>query len=152
MTNIRPQPVRRHRLTIYVRSFGSLAIVIMLFSPSALFAAKPKAVPTRPGFHSEFRFDETVVSTPARLVVNNSGPEARPTVYVVGLPDTAQSPVPLTCGLALNGVRLAERLLSESVLILYPDGTGKWGYQMGFQSFRMPDIRDGRRIDPRTLL
>ncbi len=35
-------------------------------------------------------------------------------------------------------MRLAERLLSESVLILRPDGTGQWGYWPGFEIFRLP--------------
>ena len=51
-----------------------------------------------------------------------------------------------TQGVALNGVRLTEDLLSESVLILRPNGTGTWGYHAGFDIFREPQFQDGRRI------
>lgn len=97
-------------------------------------------------------FDVTVEHMPQELIVENLWPSAAPTVYVVGLPDRRTTPARLTAGLSLNGVRLTETLLSESVLILYPDGSGKWGYRAGFDIFREPDFRDGRRIDPRTLV
>jgi len=84
--------------------------------------------------------------------VNNAGPPVVPTVYVVGRPDRTVQPVRKTKGLTLDSVRLTETLLSESVLILRPDGTGSWGYHAGFDIFREPDFRDGRRIDPRTLV
>jgi len=97
-------------------------------------------------------FDVTVDDLPATLAVRNDWPAAAPTVYLVGLPDRQSDPVRLSRGLTLNGVRLTESLLSESVLVLYPDGTGKWGYHAGFDIFREPDIRAGTRIDPRTLV
>ena len=75
-----------------------------------------------------------------------------PTVFVVGRPDRKVEPVRKTKGITLDGVRLTETLLSESVLILRPDGTGSWGYHAGFDIFREPEFRDGQRIDPRTLV
>ena len=86
------------------------------------------------------------------VTVANPGPSIAPTVYIVGQPDRTTSPVRKTKGVTLNGVRLAETLLSESVLILRPDGTGSWGYHAGFDIFRGPEFRDGKRIDPRTLV
>lgn len=98
------------------------------------------------------QLDVTLDRIPQELTVRNDWPEDTPTVYLIGLPDREADPVRITRGLSLNGVRLAEGLLSESVLILYPDGTGKWGYHAGFDIFREPDIRDGKRIDPRSLV
>ena len=97
-------------------------------------------------------FDTTVTETPCRLTVENGWPPDTPAVYVVGVPDRDREPVRLTKGVTLNGVRLTETLLSGSVLILRPNGTGRWGYHAGFDIFREPDIRDGKRIDPRTLV
>ena len=86
------------------------------------------------------------------IAVDNPGPSVVPTVYVVGQPDRTIEPVGKTKGVTVDGVRLTETLLSESVLILRPDGTGSWGYHAGFDIFREPDFRDGKRIDPRTLV
>ena len=96
--------------------------------------------------------DATVDETPCSLTVENAWPPDTPTVYVVGIPDRDSDPVRLTKGVTLNGVRLTETLLSGSVLILRPNGTGQWGYHAGFDIFREPDIRDGKRVDPRTLV
>jgi hypothetical protein len=104
------------------------------------------------GYPAAAEFDVTLDAMPQELTVRNDWPEDTPTVYLVGLPDREADPVRITRGLSLNGVRLTEGLLSESVLILYPDGTGKWGYHAGFDIFREPDIRNGKRIDPRTLV
>ena len=57
-----------------------------------------------------------------------------------------------TKGLRINGVQLTETLLSESVLILHPDGTGHWGYHAGFDFFREPQFKDGQRVDPKSLV
>lgn len=97
---------------------------------------------------AEILLDQSEIST----TVNNPGPPVVPTVYVVGRPDRTAQPVRMTKGLTLDGVRLSETLLSESVLILQPNGTGSWGYHAGFDIFREPDFRDGQRIDPRTLV
>jgi len=86
------------------------------------------------------------------VIVENPGPPVVPTVYIVGQPDRTTSPVRKTKGVTLNDVRLTDTLLSESVLILRPDGTGSWGYHAGFDIFREPEFRDGKRIDPRTLV
>ena len=116
------------------------------------------------GFIAEFALHETrdaveafargeyAVAEKVMLAVENPGPEVVPTVYLVGLPDRASDPVRKTKGLALDGVRLTETLLSESVLILYPEGAGRWGYHAGFDIFREPQFEDGRRIDPRSLV
>lgn len=101
-----------------------------------------------PAGEAEIRLDRPQKST----TVDNPGPPVVPTVFVVGRPDRTVQPVRKTKGLTLDGVRLTETLLSESVLILRPDGTGSWGYHAGFDIFREPDFRDGRRIDPRTLV
>ncbi len=106
-----------------------------------------------PGSHlTAAEFDVRIGQNPQKLVVENPWPQDTPTVYIVGRPDTQRDPVRLTKGVTLNGIRMTERLLSESVLILYPNGTGKWGYHAGFDIFREPDFRDGERIDPRTLV
>ena len=84
--------------------------------------------------------------------VENSGPAVKPTIVVVGRVDRSSDPVRKTKGLKLNGVRLTETMLSESVLILRPDATASWGYHAGFDIFREPHYRNGRRIDPRTLV
>jgi len=86
------------------------------------------------------------------IAVDNLGPPIVPAIYVVGQPDRTMQPVGKTKGVTVDGVRLTETLLSESVLILRPDGTGSWGYHAGFDIFREPDFRDGKRIDPRTLV
>jgi hypothetical protein len=86
------------------------------------------------------------------LVVETAGPPVEPVLYLVGLPDRASNPVRKTRGFALNGVRLCETLLSESVLIFYPDGLARWGYYPGFDIFREPQFQNGQRIDPRTLV
>ena len=97
---------------------------------------------------AEIPLNQPRVST----TVDNPGPPVVPTVYVVGRPDRAVQPVRKTKGLTLDGVRLTETLLSASVLILRPDGTGSWGYHAGFDIFREPELRDGQRIDPRSLV
>ena len=97
-------------------------------------------------------FDRSFSSLPAEIDVENPGPPVTPTIYVVGIPDRSADPVRKTKGVALNGLRLSEDLLSESVLILRPDGTGRWGYHTGFDIFREPQFEDGRRIDPRILV
>lgn len=89
---------------------------------------------------------------PGEISFENRGPPVTPTIYVVGMPDRSFDPVRKTQGVVLNGVRLTEDLLSESVLILRPNGTGNWGYHAGFDIFREPQFQDGRRIDPRTLV
>lgn len=90
--------------------------------------------------------------SPQTLVVENPGPAVTPALYIVGRPDRSTKPPRKTKGITLNGVRLTESLLSESVLILRPDGSGSWGYHAGFDIFREPHFRNGRRIDPRTLV
>ena len=97
-------------------------------------------------------FDRLYTQLPGEIRVENPGPPVTPTIYVVGLPDRSVDPVRKTQGVTLNGVRLTEELLSESVLILRPNGTGTWGYHTGFDIFREPQFQDGRRIDPRTLV
>jgi len=101
-----------------------------------------------------------ITQTPHELRIVNEFPADTPTVFVVGTPDTDCQPWRLTKGLTLNGVRLTERLLSESVLILRPDGTGQWGYWPGFDIFRLPSEKPPRetveygkyRFDPITKL
>jgi hypothetical protein len=97
-------------------------------------------------------FDRSFSTLPGEIEIENPGPPVTPTVYVVGMPDQSADPVRKAKGIALNGVRLSENLLSESVLILRPNGTGQWGYHTGFDIFREPQFEDGRRIDPRTLV
>ncbi|NOX54374.1 MAG: hypothetical protein GXP27_08000, partial [Planctomycetes bacterium] len=104
------------------------------------------------GIGSAEEVDARLEKMPAELTVKNPGPAVTPTLYLIGMPDRAAEPVRKTKGVRLNGVRLTETLLSESVLILYPDGTGQWGYHAGFDIFREPHWQDGRRIDPRTLI
>ena len=96
--------------------------------------------------------DVILDSPEAAFEVANPGPAVVPTVYLVGRPDRKTQPVRKTKGLTLNGVRLTETLLSESVLILYPDGSGKWGYHTGFDIFREPHYQSGKRVDPRSLV
>jgi hypothetical protein len=108
---------------------------------TTLFAAGPAAAS-----EVEISLDEPHVFA----TIDNPGPAVVPTVYVVGRPDRKVEPVRKTKGITLDGVRLTETLLSESVLILRPDGTGSWGYHAGFDIFREPEFRDGQRIDPRT--
>jgi len=119
-------------------------------------------------------FEVTLDGAEKTFVVENPGPAVVPTIYLVGLPDRASDPVRRAKGLrlrkgtvpfslrenrdspqagpSLGGVRLSETLLSESVLILYPDGSGRWGYHTGFDIFREPQFEGGRRIDPRSLV
>ena len=85
-------------------------------------------------------------------VVEDPGPAVVPTIYIVGQPDRSTQPVRKTKGITLGGVRLCETLLSESVMILYPDGSGCWGYHTGFDIFRAPQFQDGKRVDPGTLV
>lgn len=93
------------------------------------------------------------LNQPSQVInVENPGPPVVPTLYVVGQPDRTVQPVRKTKGITLDDTRLSEALLSESVLILRPDGTGSWGYHAGFDIFREPEFRDGKRIDPRTLV
>ena len=91
--------------------------------------------------------DVTVTRTGQELVIDNPWPGVTPTITIVGLPDRSGTPVRKTKGVTLAGVRLTETCLSESVLILHPGGTGKWGYYGGYDIFRMPD-----KVDPRTLV
>ncbi len=108
--------------------------------------------PTIANYASAAEF-EVRLNQPSQIVtVENPGPPVVPTVYVVGQPDRTVQPVRKTKGIALGDTRLSEALLSESVLILRPDGTGSWGYHAGFDIFRGPEFRDGKRIDPRTLV
>jgi len=79
-----------------------------------------------------------------RISIENPSQPLRPTIYIVGVPDTTASPPRLTQGVTLQGCRLTERLLSESVLIVRPDGTGDWGYHGGFEVFRLPSERPPR--------
>ncbi len=96
---------------------------------------------------------EIQLNQPCQVIsVENPGPPVVPTLYVVGQPDRMAKPVRKTKGVTLNGARLTESLLSESVLVLRPNGTGSWGYHAGFDIFRGPEFRDGERIDPRTLV
>ncbi|MFH1267638.1 MAG: hypothetical protein ABIK89_18130 [Planctomycetota bacterium] len=97
-------------------------------------------------------FERVLEETSERFVVENPGPAVAPVIYLVGQPDRSQEPARKTKGLSLNGTRLSETLLSESVMILYPDGSGKWGYHTGFDIFREPQLDQGKRIDPRTLV
>lgn len=97
-------------------------------------------------------FDRVFTTLPGEIDVENPGPPVVPTIYVVGIPDRTAEPVRKTRGLVLNGQRLTEDMLSESVLILRPDGTGRWGYHTGFDIFREPQFEHGQRIDPRTLV
>lgn len=130
----RPSPVQRK--SFLPRSIG-YALTLVSCVASSLLAADV----------------EIPVDQPHQTAaIDNPGPPVVPTVYVVGQPDRMGAPVRKTKGLTLDGVRLTETLLSESVLILRPDGTGSWGYHAGFDIFREPDLRDGRRIDPRSLV
>jgi len=97
-------------------------------------------------------FEQVLEKQIDRFVVENPGPDVTPVIYCVGQPDRSNDPVRKTKGVTLNGVRLTETLLSESVLILYPDGSGKWGYHAGFDIFREPQFLDDQRVDPRTLV
>jgi len=86
------------------------------------------------------------------FTVDNPGPPVAPTIYLVGQPDRSAKPVRKTRGVRLGGVLLTETLLSESVLILRPDGSGNWGYHAGFDIFRQPHFVQGKPVDPRTLV
>lgn len=86
------------------------------------------------------------------ITVRNPGPPVVPDVYIVAQPDRSAQPVRKLKGVSLCGVRLAETMLSESVLILRGDGTGNWGYHTGFDIFREPQFDCGKPIDPRTLV
>ena len=99
------------------------------------------------GTEDRGELDVTVIRSGQELTINNPWPEAVPTIYVIGLPDRQRKPVAKTKGVTLAGVRLTETCLSESVLILYPGGTGKWSYHLGNDIFRLPD-----KVDPRTLV
>ncbi|MBM4224385.1 MAG: hypothetical protein FJ167_06260, partial [Gammaproteobacteria bacterium] len=118
-------------------ALATVAIAVKLTSPSRVDAGEWK---------------QTFDRLPAKFTIDNPGPAVAPTFYVVGLPDRSVDPVRKSLGLTWNGVRLAEELLSESVLILKPNGTGNWGYHPGFDIFREPQFENGRRIDPRTLV
>jgi len=118
-------------------ALATVAIAVKLTSPSRVDAGEWKQA-----------FDRL----PAEFTIDNPGPAVAPTIYLVGLPDRSVDPVCKSHGLTWNGVRLAEELLSESVLILRPNGTGNWGYHTGFDIFREPQFENGRRIDPRTLV
>jgi len=82
--------------------------------------------------------DMPVTSSPQTVVVNNDGEEVKPTIYVVGQTDASAQPLRHTVGPTLNGVRLCERMLSQAVLILRPDGAGTYGYRAGFELFPEP--------------
>ena len=124
-------------MRIFLRRWGVFVLTMTSFMANRSPAAEVEVLLDQPH----------VVAT-----VDNPGPPVAPTVYVVGRPDRKVDPVRKTKGITLDGVRLTETLLSESVLILRPDGTGSWGYHTGFDIFREPDFRDGQRIDPRTLV
>ena len=94
----------------------------------------------------------TLTGQTQTMVVDNPGPAVVPTIYLVGRPDRSARPVRKTKGVCISGTRLTETLLSESVLILRPDGASSWGYHTGFDIFRGPQFLDGRPIDPRTLV
>lgn len=82
--------------------------------------------------------DVSVTSSPQTVAVNNDGEEVKPTFYLVGQTDASAQPPRHTLGPALNGVRLCDRMLSQAVLILRPDGTGTYGYRAGFELFPEP--------------
>lgn len=98
----------------------------------------------------QFEFD--LATAGPEVTVENHGPAVTPRIYVVGEPDRSADPVRKTKAVALDGIRLTETLLSRSVLILYPNGTGRWGYYPGFDLFREPEFRNGKRVDPRSLV
>jgi hypothetical protein len=82
--------------------------------------------------------DVAITSSPQTIVVNNDGEEAQPTIYVIGQTDVYAQPPRHTLGPTLNGVRLCERMLSQAMLCLRPDGTGTYGYRAGFELFPEP--------------
>jgi hypothetical protein len=97
-------------------------------------------------------YDTVLDRMPQELTVQNTGSRDVPTVYIIGQPRVGEKEVQFTKGLSINGVRLTENLLSGSVLILYPNGGGKWGYNTGFDLFRGPLFKDGKIIDPRSTV
>lgn len=119
----------------------------MALGTLVVFSAVELAPRSRAG-----EFEVVLNQAEQTVVVENPGPAVVPTVYLVGQPDRSAKPVRKTKGVTLNGVRLAESLLSESVLILRPDGTGDWGYHAGFDIFRGPQFENGKRIAPRSLV
>jgi hypothetical protein len=79
---------------------------------------------------------------PGEISVPTPEPPVTPTIYIIGLPDRSVESARKTHGLTLNGVWVTEDLLSESVLILRPNGTGNWADHAGFDIFRESQFQD----------
>lgn len=71
-----------------------------------------------------------------------------PTIYAVGVTALEDGAPVFTRGLTLEGTRLTETMLTGSVLILYPGGGGRWGYNTGFELFRGPYFDEAGEVVP----
>ena len=82
--------------------------------------------------------DVQIVSSPQTIKLFNEGETVTPTIYIIGEAAPSAEGPRWTSGATLNGVRFSNRILSQGVLILRPDGTGTFGYQAGFELFPEP--------------
>ena len=74
----------------------------------------------------------SVNASPFEWTMENPGDPGRPAVQIVGVTDESGKH---TLGPEINGVRLADELLTGSILIIRPDGTGTWKYDTGFKDY-----------------
>ncbi len=87
------------------------------------------------------------------ITVENPYVKDTPTIYIIGETEIEDEKPRFTKGLTINSVRITEQMLSKSVMILYPGGGGRWGYNTGFEIFRGPHFDGkGKQINPRSMV
>jgi len=79
---------------------------------------------------------------PTQFEFENLGPEFAATVIIVAHTDRQSRPVRFLKGVTINGVRVAEKMLTGSVLKLRGDGSGLYGYTAGFGVPIVPPVED----------
>ena len=60
------------------------------------------------------------LSLPNELLLDNQAEADTPTIIIVGMTETEGKPIRHSKGISINGTRICEKMLSQSVLLLYP--------------------------------
>lgn len=89
------------------------------------------------------------LNLPARITVTNPGADEVPSFHIVAGTRISGAEVKHASGITVNGVRLSGKMLTGSVLVLHPDGSGRWGYETGHGTQRRPDFdEEGNLMEP----